>query len=261
MKGLLHQISEILSRLDLVKYLMKSDLKVRYKNKALGFLWAVLDPFFMMLIYIILVSFVFKRGGPQFPILLFSALLSYRWFTFSSGNNVAVLVKSSKLLQTVKFPFSILVMNEVNIGLFNFLLGLLVLFPMLFLFEANITIHILWLPIIILFQYLFTFGFGLLISVAGLYFRDLQHILLFMLRILLYLSPALYDLSFIPERFQTLYLSLNPFASLFDTYKNILVKGEPPNPFFLVFVGVTIVLMIWGSYYFTKKEHNFAKDV
>ncbi|MGB1041110.1 MAG: ABC transporter permease [Flavobacteriales bacterium] len=261
MKAVIHQISGILGRLDLAKYLMKSDLKVRYKNKSLGFLWAVLDPFFMMLIYIILVSVVFKRGGPQYPVLLFSALLSYRWFTFSTGNNVGVLLKNSKLLQTVKFPFSILIMNEVNIGLFNYLLGLVVLAPMLFIFEANITIHLLWLPLIILIQYFFTFGIGLLVSVAGLYFRDLQHILMFVLRIVLYLSPALYELSFIPEKYTKIYLCLNPFASLFDTYKNILVKGAPPNMYFWVFVGFTIVLMLWGNYYFTKKENNFAKDV
>lgn len=258
---LIKQIKQVLKRRDLAKYLMKSDLKVRYKNKSLGFLWAVLDPFFMMLIYIILVSFVFKRGGEQFPILLFSALLSYRWFVFSTGNNVSVLVKNSKLLLTVKFPFSILVVNEVNIGLFNYLLGLLVLFPMLFLFNATISIHLLWLPVIIFFQYFFTIGIGLLVSVAGLYFRDLQHILMFVLRIVLYLSPALYDLSFIPERFTKIYLWLNPFASLFDTYKNILVKGLPPNQYFLVFIGFTVLFLILGNYYFTKKENNFAKDI
>lgn len=261
MKALLHQIREISKRLDLAKYLMKSDLKIRYKNKVLGFLWAVLDPFFMMLIYIVLVSVVFKRGGPQYPILLFSALLSYRWFVFSTGNNVAVLVKNSKLLQTVKFPFGILIMNEVNIGLFNFLLGLVVMVPMLFIFEANLTLNLLWLPLIIAVQYLFTFGIGLLVSVAGLYFRDLQNILMFVLRIVLYLSPALYDLSFIPEKFLKIYLYLNPFASLFDTYKNILVKGLPPNLYFLVFIGFTLLFLFFGAYYFNKKENNFAKDV
>lgn len=261
MKDLIQLIRNLLSRQDLAKYLMKSDLKVRYKNKALGFLWAVLDPFFMMLIYIILVSFVFKRGGEQYPILLFSALLSYRWFTFSTGNNVTVLVKNSKLLQTVKFPFGILVFNEVNIGLFNYLLGLVVLAPMLFIFNANFSLHMLWLPVVIFTQYLFTTGIGLLVSVAGLYFRDLQHILMFVLRIILYLSPALYELSLIPEKFQKIYLFLNPFASLFDTYKSILVKGEAPNNYFLVFLGFTLISLLWGSYYFTKKENNFAKDV
>lgn len=261
MKSLINQIKGVLSRIDLAKYLMQTDLKVRYKNKALGFLWAVLDPFFMMLIYIILVSFVFKKGDAQYPVLLFSALLSYRWFVFSTGNNVAVLVKNSKLLQTVKFPFSILVMNEVNIGLFNYLLGLIVLFPMLFLFNTTFSLNLLWLPVIIVVQYIFTIGFGLLLSVAGLYFRDLQNIMLFLMRIVLYLSPALYDIALIPAKFQHIYLCLNPFASLFDTYKNILVRGLPPNGYFLVFVGFAIVFLFLGTYYFTKKEHNFAKDV
>lgn len=261
MKAVLAQAKGILSRLDLVKYLMRTDLKVRYNNKVLGFLWAILDPFFMMLIYIILVKVVFKRGDAQYPILLFSALLSYRWFVLATGNNVAILVKNSRLLQTVKFPFSILVLNEVNIGLFNFLLGLLVLFPMLFMFDATINLNILWLPVVIIVQYFFTLGIGLILSVAGLYFRDLQNIMLFLMRIVLYLSPALYDLSLIPAKYQTIYLCTNPFASLFDTYKNILVKGLPPNLYFLVFVGFAVVFMIVGSSLFSKKEHNFAKDI
>ncbi len=261
MNALINQIKGILSRLDLAKYLMQTDLKVRYKNKALGFLWAILDPFFMMIIYIILVSVVFKKGNAQYPVLLFSALLSYRWFVFSTGNNVAVLVKNSKLLQAVKFPFSILVLNEVNIGLFNYLLGLIVLFPMLFFFDATFSIQMLWLPVIIAVQYIFTIGFGLLMSVAGLYFRDLQNIMLFLMRIVLYLSPALYGIELIPAKYQHIYQCINPFASLFVSYKNILVKGLPPSGYFVVFVGFAVVFLFVGSYLFNKKEPNFAKDI
>ena len=261
MISIFNQINRIYKRQDLVKYLMKSDLKIRYKNKALGFLWAVLDPFFMMIVYIILVSVIFKRGGEQYPILLFSGLLCYRWFMFSTGNNVSALVKSSKLLQTVKFPFSILILNEVNIGLFNFLLGLIVLFPMLFIFNATISIHLLWLPIIILFQYLFTFGVGLFLSVAGLYFRDLQNIMLFVLRIILYLSPILYEIDFIPNKYQEMYYALNPFASMIDAYKNVLVKGLPPDKHFFIFIGYAFLFLIIGNYFFSKRENNFAKDV
>lgn len=261
MNHLVQQVKRVWERKDLAKHLMKTDLKIRYKNKALGFLWAILDPFFMMLIYMILVSFIFKRGSAQYPILLFSALLPYRWFVFSTGNNVTTLVANSRLLQSVKFPFSILIINEVNIGLFNYLLGLIVLFPMLFMFDATINLNILWLPLIILAQYIFTVGLGLLVSVAGLYFRDLQNILLFVLRIVLYLSPALYELSFIPHKVMTLYLYLNPFASLFDSYKNVLIKGMPPNDHFFVFVGYGILFLLLGSYFFSRRENNFAKDI
>lgn len=255
------QIKRVLKRKDLVRYLLKSDLKVRYKNKALGFMWAVLDPFFMMLIYIILVSVVFQRGGEYYPIELMTGLLVYKWFSFSTGNNVAILVKNSKLLQTVRFPFSILVINEVNIGLFNFLLGLIVLIPMIFIYEVTISINLLWLPVIIFFQYFFTVGVGLMLSLMGLYFRDLQHIILFLLRIILYLSPVLYNVDFIPEKYQGVYFCINPFASLINSYKNIIVNSASPNQFFFVFVGYTLFFLILGSYLFSRRENNFAKDV
>lgn len=260
-----HQITEIVKRKDLVRYLLKSDLKLRYKNKVLGFLWAVFDPFLWMLVYLILVTVLSNKSDPRFPVLLFAALLPYRWFAFSTVNNVTVLLSNSKLLQTVKFPFSILVINEVNIGLVNFFLGIIVLIPMLFIFQANLTINLLYFPIVVFFQYLFMIGIGLIFSVLGLYFRDLQNIMQFVVRILLYLSPAIYELSFVfdklPEKYHNLYMVANPFASLLDAYKKIIVHGEPISSHFFIFIGYALILLLVGFYMFSKREYRFAKDL
>ena len=97
----------------LLRYLVGSELKERYKNKALGFVWAVLDPFFMMLVYLLLVKVIFQRGGPQYPILLFSALLSWRWFAFSIANSVRTMVSNARLIQTVKFPLAVFPISRV----------------------------------------------------------------------------------------------------------------------------------------------------
>ena len=88
----------------LLWYLVKSDLKVAYKNKLLGFLWSILDPLMMMVVYVILVQYIFKRGGPQFPVLLFSALLAWRWFVYSLQQATTSLTSKAKLIQTVAFP-------------------------------------------------------------------------------------------------------------------------------------------------------------
>ena len=261
MQFLVNELKELIRSYDLLKYLFLSDFKIRYQNKLLGFVWAILDPLFMMLIYIILVEVIFQRGGPQYPVLLFSALLPWRWFSLSTANSTKVLISNAKLIQTVKISTVTFPINQVLLGLVNFLMGLVVLIPMLFIFDATININMLWAIPVIFTQFIFITGFALLVSFVGVYFRDLENILQFALKIGLYLSPALYDLTMIPEKYLNIYLWVNPFASLLNTYKNIFVRGLPPDNIFLIFVAYSVFLFLLGVYIFNKYQKNIAKDI
>ena len=130
---------------------------------------------------------------------------------------------------------------------------------MLFLFEAEITWNLLWLPVLWAVQFLFTMGLALLVAVVGVFFRDLQNILDFTIRIWFYLSPGLYGLEAVPQQYQTLYLSLNPFAPLLHSYKNILVYGEPPSTFMLLFAGYAVLLLFIGATIYGRKQSSIAK--
>ena len=261
---MIEQIRMLWARRDLVKYFVCTDLKVIYKHKVIGFLWTLLDPLMMMLVYVLLVVFIFQRGGPQFPVLLFSALLAWRWFTYSLASSVTAITGKAKLIQTVCFPKAILPFSRVLIGLINFLLGLAVLVPLLFIFKAEFTFHLLWLPLLIFVQFLFTTGAALLCAAFGVYFRDLENILRFGLRMWFYLSPALYSISDIsdriPERLLPIYM-LNPFAALFSSYKNVLVRGMPPNEYMIIAAVLALVIFVTGLAFFGAKESEFAKDV
>jgi ABC-type polysaccharide/polyol phosphate export permease len=192
---MVEQLQALWSRRDLVKYFVRSDLKIIYRNKVLGLLWALLDPLMMMLVYILLVVVIFRRGSPQFPVLLFAALLAWHWFVNSLSSSVRAITGNAKLIQTVYFPKAVLPLSRVLVGLINFLLGLIVLVPLLLIFEAKFTFNLLWLPLLIFMQFLFTIGAALLCAALGVYARDLENILQFGLRIWFYLSPALYFIS------------------------------------------------------------------
>jgi lipopolysaccharide transport system permease protein len=257
---MIRQLKLIWSRRDLIKYFLRTELKIRYKHKLLGFLWTLLDPLMMMLVYIVLVVFIFKRGGPQFPVLLFSALLSWQWFTVALSKSVVSITSKVRLIQTIYFPKVVLPLSHVLLGLINYLLGLIVLVPFLFIFEARLTWNIFWLPVLIFLQLILTIGLSLFVATMGVYFRDLENILRFGLRIWFYLSPALYSVTDrIPEKYVSLYM-LNPFSAIFNSYKNILVRGQPPSIYMLVFTGAAVVLFISGMMVFDRKEVNFAKD-
>jgi len=261
MNSIARQIKSLWNCRELIKCLVASDLKVAYKNKLLGFFWTTLDPLMMMGVYILLVRVIFKRGGPQFPILLFCSLLSWKWFTSSLSDSVVSITGKAKLIQTVYFPKAVLPTSKVLVGLVEYLFSLLVLIPLLFIFDAKLTYMILWLPILLLSQFLFTVGTSILCACLGVYFRDLQNILRYTLRVWFYLSPGLYSVADrIPPRFQHIYM-LNPFAALFTSYKNILVRGEFPSHYMLVVVPVSIIILIVGLIIFDKKEGKFARDV
>ncbi len=258
---MLEQLQALWSRRDLVKYFVRTDLKLIYTHKVLGFLWSLLDPLLMMAVYTLLVVFIFKRGDPQFPILLFTSLLAWHWFTYSLASSVASITGKAKLIQTVSFPKAVLPLSRVLIGLIDFLLGLIVLVPLLIAFEAQFTLHWLWLPALILIQFLFTFGGALLCAVLGIYFRDLGNILQFGLRMWFYLSPALYSIQgTVPPRFIPIYM-LNPFAALFESYKNVLVRGMPPDGYLLVPAILGLIFCYGGLLLFKAKELDFAKEV
>jgi ABC-type polysaccharide/polyol phosphate export permease len=255
------QAKALWQRRELLKYLVVSDLKLLYRNKALGFLWSILDPLFLMLVYTLLVVVIFRRGGPQFPVLLFSALLAWRWFIIALQSSVTSVTSRAKLIQSVNFPKSILPLIKVTTGLVSYLIGLVILVPMLFIFEADFTFNILWLPVLIFIQLLFVIGAAYFGALLGVYFRDLQNILQFLLRIWFYLSPALYTVADrIPEKYQGIYM-LNPFAALFTSYKNILVLGLPPSEYMLLAAAIAVVVLIAGFGLFTRQERQFAKVI
>jgi len=255
------QFRDIWQRRELLFYLVTSDLKAQHRNKALGFLWNFLDPLLLMATYIVLVVFIFDRGGPQFPVLLFCAILSWRWFTSSLSGAVISITSKVKVVQTTRFPLAVLPLAGIITGLVDYLAGFVILIPLLFVFDATWTVNVLWLPLLLLVQIVGTIGASLICAVLGTYLSDLANIMRYAFRMWFYLSPALYSVADrIPERFHTIYM-LNPFAALFESYKNILVRGMPPSEYMVVPAAMAVIAFFVGSWYFAREEHKLVKAI
>ena len=255
------QFRSIWERRELLRFLVISELKAENMNKALGFAWSFLNPLLLLGIYTLLVVFIFDRGEPQFPILVFCALLSWRWFTQSLSHSATCISSRARLVQAVGFPLAILPLSIVIVGLCHLLFGFVILIPMLFVFEANITINVLWLPVLLLVQLVGTIGAALIVAVLGTYLSDLANVLQFVLRLGFYVSPVLYSIGArIPERYQTLYM-LNPFAGLLESYKNVLVRGLPPSDYIVVAAGVAVVVFVVGFWYFARDQYRLVKAI
>jgi lipopolysaccharide transport system permease protein len=259
---MIEQLKNIWQRRELLWYVVKFQMKAENKNKILGFVWSFLNPFLLLLTYIVLVSVIFRRGGPQFPILLFIALLSWSWFASSLSRSVTSITSKLGLVQSMRFPLVILPLSGIIIGFFDWLFGFVILLPMLFLFEASLTVNILWLPVLLLIQFVGTVGACLIIAVWGTYLSDLGNIIQFVIRICFYLSPILYAVKdTVPERLTTLYMLANPFAGLLESYKNVVVLGAPPNEYVLVGAAVACVAFVVGLWYFSRSEYKLVKAI
>ena len=262
MYKMIEQLKNIWQRRELLHYIVKFQMKAENKNKVLGFVWSFLDPLLLCLTYIVLVHYIFGRGGPQFPILLFIALISWRWFASSLNRSVTSITSKVMLIQSVRFPLAILPLSGIIIGFFDWLFGFVILVPMLFIFEASFTVNILWLPVLLLIEFVGTIGACLIVAVLGTYLSDLNNIIQFVIRICFYLSPILWSIKdTVPERLTMLYMLANPFAGLLESYKNVLIYGLPPTEYALVGAAVGCVAFVVGLWYFSRSEYKLVKVI
>jgi ABC-type polysaccharide/polyol phosphate export permease len=255
-------LKDIIRRKDLLKYLVITQLKLSYANKVLGYFWSLLDPLMMMVVYIILITFIFKRKDPQFPVLIFSSLLAWQWFTFSLTGAVNSISGKSRIILSIRFPLAILPISVVFSHLLRYFFGILALIPMLFIFNATPTATILWFPLLVIVQCMLTLGLCLIASILGVYFKDMNNIIQFVIRIWFYGSPILYSAKEVLSiKSQTILYMLNPFAAIFTSYKAIFVWGESPSGYiWWVFVISALVLFI-GLAIFSKYNNRMAKDL
>jgi len=256
------QLKKIWERRELLWYMVRFQMKAEHKNMVLGFLWSFLNPLLLLLTYIVLVHIIFGRGGPQFPILLFIALLSWTWFANSVSRSVGSITSKLALVQSVRFPLAVLPLSGVIIGFFDWLFGFVILIPMLFVFEATLSVYVLWLPVLVFIEFIGIIGASLIFAVLGTYLADLGNILGFLIRIAFYLSPILYSVAdTVPARLTNLYMIVNPFAGLLESYKNILVLGQPPSEYILVGAAVCVALFAIGLWYFSHDEYRLVKAI
>jgi len=259
---MIEQIKKVWQRRELLWYIVRFQMKAENKNKVLGFVWSFLDPLLLFFTYFILVHIIFGRGGPQFPVLLFISLLSWKWFASSLSRSVTSITSKVGLIQSVRFPLAILPLSGIIIGFFDWLFGFVILVPMLFIFEASFTVNILWLPVLLLIEFVGTIGACLIVAVVGTYLSDLGNIIQFVIRICFYLSPILYSVADrVPERLTTLYMLGNPFAGLLESYKNVLILGTPPTEYVLVGTAVACVAFLVGLWYFSRDEYRLVKVI
>ena len=278
-------IGDVYSRRRLIGYMVRAEVKKKGTDTVLGNLWWVLDPLITMLVYVLVMTVIFERDTPDFPLFLLSAMVPFKWFTATIGSSTGAVTGHERLIKQILFPKVILPVTEALSQIVSFLFGMLVLGVVLVVaYPAHLSVNVLWLPLIAVVQFTFVIGFTFLVSSITVFYRDVGIVIGHLMRLLFWISPILWSFHAAAGRGQALreaigetgfaLLSYNPVALLLDAYRTVIYGGlargpdgelawTPPTApdvavLALVFV-IGLVVAIISVIVFKRLEPAFAK--
>ena len=256
-------IGEIWSYRELLYFLVWRDIKVRYKQTVLGASWAIIQPFFTMVIFSIFFGRLAKipSDGIPYPIFSYAALVPWTFFAHGLTQSTNSLVTSSNLIKKVYFPRLVLPIAAVLSGCVDFVLAFIVLLGMMLFYGIVPTVHIIWLPFLLLLALVTSLGVGIWLTAMNVQFRDVRHAVPFLVQAWLFATPIAYPSSLLSEPWRTLY-GINPMAGVIEGFRWALLGTKTvPGPIIFVSTLVAVGLLISGAFYFRRVEKSFADVV
>ena len=259
---LIQQAKEAWKFRALVGALVGRHVSSRYRGSLLGFLWSLMNPLCLMLVYTLVFHHYMRFSTDErYHIMLFSGLLPWIWSTSSLSEGTSAIVSSGHLITKSLFPAHLLPLVSTLSNGINFLLSLPIL--AVFMWAAGMSIPATWLlmPIVVIVHLLILHGLNLTLSSLNVFYRDVQHIVGNTLTFLFFLTPIVYPSTVVPERWRILLL-LNPFALLTEIYRQILLKNELPAFSDCLVLGVFAgFFMLTGSLVYEMFRERFAESL
>ena len=247
MTGLEHVLRNAVRQRSLIVELTKRDLKLRYRNSFLGFLWTLANPLVFMVVYTLVFSYFLKIGTANYPAFLVTGLLPWMmWFSDSVTAGTSCLVDHGAFLRSSVFPSDVLPIVAVCTGMMNYIFALPVMLLLLLFFQVDLGWSVLALPVVMATQFLLTLGIVFLTSTINVFVRDMRYLIGHFLMIAVFMTPVMYDFSSLPARFRGI-LALNPLAVIINSYRNIFFYNTWPSWKGLGCVVLLAVVLIAGA--------------
>lgn len=244
----------------LIAALVGRHLKIRYRGSLLGFLWSMLNPLCLMLVYTLVFKYFIRFDQVEhYTVFVFCGLLPWLWFSSALSEGASSIASSGHLITKSMFPAQVLPFVVVSTSLVNYLLSLPLLFVFMFFSGSSFSLSILLLPFIVLIQFVLLYGLALALAALNVFYRDIQHLLGNLLTLLFFLTPITYPVSAIPERFRT-FLQFNPLAALTSLYHSLIIDGALPSMQDLLIAGLCALLACFvGQQIYQRKHEGFAE--
>jgi homopolymeric O-antigen transport system permease protein len=252
--------AELWQARELVYFFVWRDVKVRYKQTAIGAAWAVLQPLLAMLVFTLFfgkLAHIPSEGLP-YQVFVYAGLLPWMYFAASLQNATNTIVENQRIITKVYFPRLVLPLSAVLSGLVDFAISFSIFAVMMAYYHIRPGLQILWLPAFLLLAVLTALGVGLWLSALNAIYRDVRYVLPFLVQLWLFASPVIYPPSLMSEKWRWLF-GLNPMAGVIEGFRwSLAGRGDPPGRLILVSSGIVIVILLTGLAYFQKMETVMA---
>ena len=245
---------------ELLHFLVLRELKIRYKQAALGAGWVIIQPLFTVAVFTAVFGVFARIPSDGFPYALFAlaALIPWTYFAEALRRSVTGLVDDSELIRKIYFPRLVLPIAAVIAPLVDFLISLGVLLLVMAWYRIPPTLHLLIMPGFLAMAVGLALAFGLWLGPLNVRYRDVKYILPFFVQVWMYASPVVYPLSMVPERWRLLY-SLNPMVGIIEGFRWTLLGTTTPDPTAIAMtIALTLVLLAGGLLFFRRAERTFA---
>jgi lipopolysaccharide transport system permease protein len=256
-------LAELWRYRELLYYLAWRDVKVRYKQTALGAAWAILQPLLAMAVFTLFFGRLVNvpSDGLPYPLFAFAGLLPWTYFANAVANAGSSLVTNTNLISKVYFPRLIVPLAGVLSGLVDFAIGLCVLIVLLFAYGMPPGVAVLLTPVPALFAVATALAVSLWLAALDVQYRDVRYVLPFLTQFWLFATPVAYPSSLLPEPWRTMY-GLNPMVGVVEGFRwALLGKATAPGPLLIVSVAAVAAMLVGGLIYFRKTESTFADIV
>jgi len=257
------QMREVWNYRELLFFLIWRDVKVRYKQTSLGISWAFIQPVMTMVIFSVIFGQLAKlpSEGIPYPIFIFAALLPWQLFSGALTRSCSSLVGNATLLTKVYFPRLIIPISATISGLADFSISFVVLLGLMLYYRIWPTWAILWVPLLAIFVLVTALSVGLWLSALNVRYRDVQHIIPFIIQAWMYASPVAYSAELIPSGPWQIIYRFNPLVGVIQGFRWALLRTNSPDEWMMVSVGTVIVVLVTGLYFFRRMEKIFGDVV
>ena len=257
------RLREIWEYRELLYFLIWRDIKVRYKQTALGAAWAVIQPFFTMVVFSVFFGRLARipSEGVPYPVFAYCALVPWSYFANALTMGSNSLVDHGRLISKVYFPRLLVPAASVVAGLLDLAISFTVLLAMLVVYGITPTFALLTLPLFVLLATLTAFAVSLWLSALNVQYRDIRYTLPFLVQFWLFATPVAYPSTLVDERWRALY-GLNPMAGVVEGFRwALLGRPSAPGPMILVSAATVLAVLVGGLFYFRRMEKSFADVV
>lgn len=256
------KLKELYLYREMIISLVKKDLRGRYKQSVLGFLWTFINPLLQLLVYNFVFSVILKNNIERYYLYLFVGLVPWIFFSTSITGGSTSIVFTKDLVKKIYFPREVLPIAYVTSCFVNMLFSFIVIFLVILISGVGFNfMALMCLPIVMLVEYILAIGIAMLVSALTVYFRDLQHILGIVIMAWLYFTPIMYSIKMVPENVAHLFY-INPMTPIIAAYRNILYDKEIPTISTLLHAFILgILFLVVGSFVFAKLQKNFVEEL